>query len=138
MHVKAKKGKRENMQLAHIGFPIAEAEDIDSFYIELLEMSLAYQFEIPAAMTYRLFGVSRSVPVYMMKKDDIVLELFCTGEMSPRRFDHICFWVTDRAELIQRFQQKGYPVDIIPRSEGELIFVFDRSGNRFEIKQSAQ
>ena len=126
------------MRLAHIGIPITQTSDIETFYIGLLDMTLKYQFEMAREMTRRIFGVSRSVPVYMLEKDDVLLELFCLDDASANCFQHVCLWVEDRAELIERAKKPGYKIDIIPRSESEIVFIFDSSGNRFEIKQSAQ
>ncbi|MBN2531162.1 MAG: VOC family protein [Deltaproteobacteria bacterium] len=126
------------MRQAHIGIPICTQSDIEGFYIDLLGMSLQYQFEVDRDFTHLIFGISRTVPVYMLGKDDLLLELFCVENVSANPFHHVAIWVDDRAELIQRVRQKGYRIDIIPRVENELIFIFDHSGNRFEIKQSAQ
>ena len=127
------------MHLAHMGMAISHVEDVQTFYTDLLGMNVQYEFQIPAAQMKDIFNVVYDVRVFMLKKHEIVLELFYAGETpvtAPPLFGHLCFFSNDRATLAGQARQLGYRVDVFSRPQGDLIFIFDKSGNRFEVKQA--
>ena len=128
------------MQLAHIGLKICCPADIDGFYIDLMGMTLQYEFVIPKAQAENIFGVSSDIDVCVVQKDSLALELFHVPadflhEHAPR-FEHVCLFVADRTALVAKAQTEGFRCDVFAREKGDLIFIFDKSGNRFEIKQT--
>jgi catechol 2,3-dioxygenase-like lactoylglutathione lyase family enzyme len=49
--------------------------------------------------------------------------------------NHLCISVENREKLIKEVQDRGYETIIIERKQPDLVFIKDKSGNIFEIKQ---
>lgn len=70
-----------------------------------------------------------------MQRDNLILELFINGNSIPNRYNHICISVHSRKNLIKQAESNNYTCIIIPRKNYDLVFVKDRLGNIFEIKE---
>lgn len=125
------------MKFNHIAFNINTVDEISSFYHDILGFHLEYQFELPAAMSYSIFGINQNIPGYFCKNGTIALELFVFPENTNKGLAHVCLEIPDRNELINHCISKGYPIKKIQRdNKPALLFIWDKSGNCFEIKEA--
>lgn len=118
----------------HIGITITEDSEVKNFYEDILGMSIERHFFLPKNLASFIFGINRKTEAYLMKRDDLLIELFINSEISSHNFDHICLAVPDRKGLIREAQNKGYECLIKERESSDLVFVKDKSGNIFEVK----
>lgn len=66
----------------------------------------------------------------------LLLEIFVTTEQYKQGFKHICILIKNREELIEKTAQNSYKCIRIKRKKSDLIFIKDKGGNLFEIKES--
>jgi catechol 2,3-dioxygenase-like lactoylglutathione lyase family enzyme len=124
------------IKLNHIALNIREVNDVTDFYQNILGFHLEYQFELPAILSQTIFGIDKSVPAYFYKNKQVAFELFVLPENMNKGLAHVCIEMSYRDELITRCQSKDYKVNSIQRdNKPNLLFIWDKSGNCFEIKE---
>lgn len=124
------------MIINHIALNVYFVDDIIDFYQNILGFSLESQFELPATLSHTIFGIDKSLPAYFCKKEQVALELFVLPENMDKGFAHICLEMSDREELVTQCINNGYKVNNIQRDKTpNLLFIWDKSGNCFEIKE---
>ncbi|MGC9375106.1 MAG: VOC family protein [Bacteroidales bacterium] len=122
------------MKLEHIAITIDNSDEIINFYERILGMEQARNFVLDKTLSAKIFGVHKNLPVYLMKREDLVLEIFIYKQ-NLQSVNHLCISVENRENLIKEVQAKGYETIIIEREQPDLVFIKDKSGNIFEIKQ---
>ncbi len=121
--------------LEHIGITINEKNDINAFYKDLLGLKEERKFELYEDVSEKLFGTGDRVPVALLSGEDFFMEVFLTEKKQTPVYNHICISIEDRNDIIQKAKSKGFPVTRIEReSRDDIVFLRDRSGNIFEIK----
>lgn len=124
------------MKLNHIALDISNTIDIIEFYQNILGFNLEYKFELPEELSLNIFGIAKNLPVFFFKKDYLAFELFVCNDSVNKRIAHICLEMSDREQLISQCKEKDYKVKNIKRdNKPNLLFVWDKSGNCFEIKE---
>jgi len=124
------------MNLEHIAISVNHKDEIKDFYIDILGMEHVRSFALNQELVNDIFGFQTDIPVFLIKKGDLTLEIFVAKQDQNKRINHICFSVQNREELINKVQQKSYELIRIKRTTRDLIFVKDKSGNIFEIKNN--
>ncbi len=123
------------MKLNHVGLNIQGKEELLDFYQNILGFHSEYQFELPAEMCDKIFGVNKQLKVYSYKRDDIFLELFVYPVKPLKSFSHICLELEDRESIATKCEQSKYQVIRIKRIDRpDILFVKDKAGNVFELK----
>ena len=123
------------MKLNHIALNVSNVDDIIDFYQNILGFNLEYQFELPTELSLNIFEIDHSLPVFLLKKEQVAFELFVFPKKLNRGIAHVCLEIKNREQLISRCKNKGYKVNNIHRdNKPNLLFVWDTSGNCFEIK----
>ena len=129
--------KRTNiMDYLHTGFTVRSKEEIKSFYSDILNMDMIRNFQLDGKLSKLLFNVNREIDVYQMQKDEVMFEVFIYEEMITPVINHICMALENRELAAQRANEKNYKVVRIKREKNDLIFIYDKDGNIFEIKES--
>jgi len=123
------------MKLNHIAITITDVSEIEGFYKNLLGMKDIKQFTLNQNLAKNIFGLKNETTAYLLQKDDLFFEVFVLPESFEKGFNHICISVPDREKLIGQAMQNNYAVTRIEREHFDLIFIKDKSGNIFEIKQ---
>ncbi len=121
--------------LNHIGITINDVSEIKNFYQAVLGLEIVKQFTINEDLSNQVFQINKETEVYVMKKDDLILELFINENPDFKSYNHICINVHSRSNLIKQAKNNNYTCIIIPRETFDLVFVKDRLGNIFEIKE---
>ena len=121
--------------LHHIGIGVNSAEEIKDFYQDILGFQLKYDFPIPAELAEKIFAINENIHAYFVSKDGLALELFVSRHESGKKYDHVCLSVENRDVIIQKAKDKNYECIVIQRENSNLVFIKDKSGNLFEIKE---
>ncbi|MBC8185109.1 VOC family protein [candidate division KSB1 bacterium] len=124
------------MKLEHIALTIEDAKEIKDFYIDILEMKEVKTFVLNKILAQKIFGIQKDTNVFYLQRNNLFLEVFITGEKLKQGFDHICLSVKDRETIVTKAEPQNYECVRIKRDVFDLIFVKDKSGNIFEIKES--
>jgi len=123
------------MKLEHIAIAVSNPSEIKDFYKGLLGMEEVRSFILNERLSQKIFGISKETPVTLLQKDDLVLEVFILDEPLKKGYNHICFAVDDREELVKMALMNNYELTRIERDLSDLIFIKDHSGNIFEVKE---
>jgi catechol 2,3-dioxygenase-like lactoylglutathione lyase family enzyme len=124
------------MKLNHIALNVSSINDVIDFYQNILGFNKEYQFELPADLSFTLFGINKNLTSYFCKKEQVAFEIFISPGSKNNGIAHICLEMPDRNKLITQCLNKGYKVKNIQRdNKPNLLFVWDNSGNCFEIKE---
>jgi len=126
------------MKLEHIALTISEPADIKDFYLDILGMKEVKNFVLNKVLTNKIFGINNETSIFLLQKDDISLEIFILPGQSKHSFEHICFAVRDRETLVENSIKQNYECIRIERDLFDLVFIKDRSGNIFEIKEEEE
>lgn len=121
--------------LNHIGISISDPSEINTFYQEILEMKLVKQFTLNSDLSKQIFQINKETNVFLMQKDNLILEIFINENSALKQYNHICVNVYSRSKLIKKAKEDHYTCTIIPRKKHDLVFIEDKTGNVFEIKE---
>ena len=124
------------MKLEHIALTVKIREEINDFYCKILEMNRVRDFVLKRDVAFDLFGRDEQIEVAFLEKDGISMEIFVTETQAGSRVEHLCIAVTDREQLTRSAREMGYGVIRIKRPEFDLLFLKDKSGNLFELRNT--
>lgn len=124
------------MSLEHVALTITDPEEVENFYLNILGMNVSRNFEMDRDLALKIFGMDKAPAVFQLHNEDVFLEIFISESTGDHGFRHICLKVEDREELVNKAGQGGYPCIRVSREYTDLIFIRDKSGNIFEIKES--
>ena len=122
------------MNLEHIAISINSLDEITDFYQNILGMQQVRSFILNKNLAYDIFGVNTDIPVYLLSRDNLYLEIFITKEKNQKGFNHICFSIQNRKQLFKNANEKAYKCILIKKDTNDLMFIKDKAGNVFEIK----
>ncbi len=123
------------MKIGHVAISISDKEEINNFYHDILGMNEVKFFTLDKNLAVNIFGLNAEPSVYQLQKDDLILEIFVTPKQKKENFDHICLVVSDREKPFNKAKQNSYECIRIERQVYDLLFIKDKSGNIFEIKE---
>jgi catechol 2,3-dioxygenase-like lactoylglutathione lyase family enzyme len=124
------------MRINHVGLNIKDEEEIIDFYQNILGFHSKYQFDISNELGVTIFGENKEVKVFLIEKEDLLLELFVHPLNFNRGFSHICIEIKDRENIVSKCENKGYNVIRIKRNNRpDMLFINDELGNVFELKE---
>lgn len=123
------------MNLEHIALTITDHKEIKEFYQEILGFAEIKSFILQKELAREIFGFGKESRVFHLQKEDLLLELFLMPERFENVCNHICFSVPDREAIVNRAIRDGYACIRVRRQHSDMIFLKDKSGNLFEMKQ---
>jgi catechol 2,3-dioxygenase-like lactoylglutathione lyase family enzyme len=121
--------------LEHVALTVADNKELENFYRNILGFELHKTFELNEDLSKKIFGISKNMSVYHLKKDNLILEIFISVERSKLKYNHICLLIKNREAVCKNAVANGYICNRIKRDRGDLIFIQDKSSNMFEIKE---
>ena len=122
------------MQLDHIALNIINQTEVTNFYKDVLGMVILDNFILGEDLSKQFFRIASDTEVILMKKDNLILELFVQKNPSFRGYCHICLRMNNRQSLIDKAKEKSYECIVRERENSDQVFINDKSGNTFEIK----
>ncbi len=93
-------------------------------------------FVLNKTLAQKIFGINKNTSAFFLQKNDLFLEIFVTDEKLKQVFNHICLTIKDRETLATKAEAQNYECIRIERDIFDLIFIKDKSGNIFEIKEN--
>ncbi len=123
------------MILEHIAITISEERDVKDFYINILGMREVKAYVLNKILAQNIFGIQKDTNVFYLQKNNLFLEIFVTDEKLNQGFDHICLATKDRETFVTKAEAQNYECIRIKRDIFDLIFIKDKSGNIFEMKE---
>ena len=123
------------MKLAHIALSVSDNKEIEKFYINVLGMKQIKNFVLRKSLATNIFDINEEITVFLLQKDKVVFEIFITTGNRKQAFDHVCISIKNRESFINKVLLNGYQVIRIERELFDLIFIKDKDGNIFEIKE---
>lgn len=124
------------VELKHIAIAVNCPGDIDEFYQGILGFTLYRQFSVSSSLSQSLFGLDKDLDVYQMKNDSTMLEVFITDNQCRTGVSHICLSVDSRTAFLEDIKAHHYEYIIKEHNGHDVVFIKDRSGNMFEIKET--
>lgn len=127
------------MKLNHVGLNIQGKEELVDFYQNILGFQPEHQFNLTPVLATKIFGIGKQVEVFLFKNDNLVLELFVYPGNTKQCFAHICIDVANREIIAKKCKNAGYPIKRIQRNDKpDILFVEDKAGNIFELKEVSE
>jgi catechol 2,3-dioxygenase-like lactoylglutathione lyase family enzyme len=124
------------MKLNHIGLNVVSENEIDTFYKSVLGFSEERSFELNELLSGEIFGIDNKAKVFLLKNNDLILELFVNKNIVQNGYNHLCIDVENRNEIVKKCERSGYETVVKKRTgKPDMIFVKDKSGNIFELKE---
>lgn len=119
----------------HIGITIKDKAEVKNFYKNILGFELIKIFTISASLSEKIFNIEKDIEVALVDNKDFTIELFISKMDNKQNYEHICIMVKNREQIIKKAQENRYPCIMIEREPFDLVFVKDKFGNLFEIKE---
>jgi hypothetical protein len=121
--------------LRHIGLTVTDSEEIENFYGEVLFFSMKHKFTINSKISQQIFNVNDVTDVYVMCQDDLEFEIFISHRKEKRVFSHVCLTYPGPEIIYESAVKSGYKALVKNGSDHNTYFIWDKSGNMFEIKK---
>ncbi|MGE4568218.1 MAG: hypothetical protein AB7C90_03430 [Bacteroidales bacterium] len=122
--------------LQHIGLSIKTFSEIADFYETVLQFGQCYHFTLNSEEVLQtIFGVEKPVEVFVMERVQLKLELFIDLEGECKRFTHVCMDIPHLADLADQAKCLGYRCFVKKGPQHTTCFLWDKSGNMFELKE---
>ncbi|HCL00582.1 MAG TPA: hypothetical protein DHW42_10835 [Candidatus Marinimicrobia bacterium] len=123
------------MNFQHLGLTVAEESDIREFYQDILKMDIQREFTLNRRQARQIFNEDRDIKIVVGTIGDLSVELFMADEKCKTVCEHVCISVADRQAVIDACQANNFPITIIERKPFDIVFIRDKTGNLFEIKE---
>lgn len=120
--------------LQHIALTINDSEEIENFYESILLFSLKHKFSVNGEIIRQIFNTGETVDVYMMEHQDTHLEIFLSPKKERKVFSHICLAYWNAEIYYNKAVEIGYKALVKKNPVNDTYFIWDKSGNMFEIK----
>ena len=121
--------------LQHIGLTVTDSEEIENFYEEVLFLSMKHKFTINNNISQQIFNVNDVTDVYVMCQQDLEFEIFISRRKEKRVFSHVCLTYPEPEIIYESAVKSGYKALVKNGSDHNTYFIWDKSGNMFEIKK---
>lgn len=121
--------------LQHIALEIKK-EDLQSFYIDILGGIVENQVPLKKEDASNIFQINKEVPVYFLKINDLILELFVNESIEHKSFQHLCITHDKALQVFQKAKENKYWTFLRKKENGFTCFIKDNNKNMFEIKKN--
>ncbi len=121
------------INLRHIGLQV-HTNDVNAFYIDILNGKLEGNHKIKEEQGARLFAIRKSVIIKYLKIGNTVFELFLYDQTNAPSFHHICLETAHPELIFKKAVERGFDGRSMRGGEKITYFIKDHSGNTFELK----
>ncbi|MBN2649364.1 MAG: VOC family protein [Prolixibacteraceae bacterium] len=122
--------------IQHIALTINNRDELKNFYKDVFMVEIHHQFSLTRDLSRMIFNREGDFNVVVMRNDEMEFELFLTDEVEKKVFSHVCLGFKNSRQVMEKAQKAGYRTVIKPRNDGyDTYFIWDKSGNLFEIKE---
>lgn len=120
--------------LNHVAIPFSVESDPVNFYTRILGFTEKYRFILDRETAWQAFKLFTELPVIVMVKDELKIELFKVPFTESAALSHICLSFNDIEAVCLKAESSGFRVVRTKRESGEVAFLRDNSNNIFELK----
>ena len=120
--------------LEHIALTVNDSEEIKNFYEKVLRFKVKHKFVLKRQLSQMIFNVTAIPDVYLMRQQDLEFEIFISPEKENRVFSHICLSYQKPENIYKNALKSGYRILVKDGENHYTWFIWDKSGNIFEIK----
>lgn len=121
--------------LQHVALTVNDSEEIENFYEEVLLFKVHHKFSVNNEITRQIFSVEGLTDVYVMNHQDIQFEIFISPRKERKVFSHICLAYLKAEITYTKATELGYRALVKNNPVNDTYFIWDKSGNMFEIKE---
>lgn len=122
--------------LKHIALTVNNEDEIKEFYTDLLDFRLTKQFSLDEKTGQNIFKLSGQAGVYYMTHSNVELEIFLGSHKEKKAYAHICLAYREAEMICQKAAGRGYRTYIKKNPGKDTYFIWDKSGNLFELKHA--
>jgi len=120
--------------LRHIALTVNDSEEIKNFYEEVLLFHQKHKHSVDGEVIRQIFNLDRPTEVYIMEHHDVQFEIFMSPKKEKKVFSHVCLAFRNAEVIYNNTLKLGYKVIIKNNPRNNTYFIWDKSGNMFEIK----
>jgi catechol 2,3-dioxygenase-like lactoylglutathione lyase family enzyme len=120
--------------LRHIALTVNDAAEIKNFYEDVLLFGLKQKNTIDGEVISQIFDVKGATDIYIMEQHDVQFEIFISPQKERKVFSHVCLVYRNAEVIYNNGLKQGYKVIIKKNPGSDTYFIWDKSGNMFEIK----
>ena len=122
--------------LHHIALQVSDREKAELFFTKVLDIPKVKSFSLSHDLASTIFGIQETVEIDVYDNGVSRFELFITSPLSSHGFCHSCIDVPSIKDLLKKCRAYGVRSKVVKKGEKDLFFIWDFSGNLYEIKQS--
>lgn len=123
------------MKLEHLALSITDQKEIENFYQDIMGMQVLRKFQLDLSLANGIFGIAENPEVYLLQKDQLLIEVFISPQPRDHGFDHVCISTKQREDMLEKAKLNSYKCYRQKREHSDLVFISDKSGNTFEVKE---
>jgi extradiol dioxygenase family protein len=120
--------------LRHIALTVNNSEEIENFYEEVLLLSKKHKHSVDGEVIKNIFNVEGTTDVYIMEHHDVQFEIFISPKKERKIFSHVSLAFRNAEVIYKNSLKRGYKVFVKNNPGSNTYFIWDKSGNMFEIK----
>jgi catechol 2,3-dioxygenase-like lactoylglutathione lyase family enzyme len=124
----------EDTIIQHVALECSHKETADLFFSEILGMEKVKTTSLPRVLSFSIFGIDADVEMVVYGDETSRFEVFIHTKRKEHSFDHVGLKVPDKEVFVARCKKHGLKPFVIQKNEKQLLFVWDFSGNLFEIQ----
>lgn len=120
--------------LLHVAITIQSSKEIENFYKKILLFTVQRKFSLNKETSQKIFNTEEVVDVYLMEHQSVQFEIFVSRKKEKKLFSHVCLAYRQTNTIYEKAIKLGYETQIKRNKENNTYFIWDKSGNMFEIK----
>jgi hypothetical protein len=105
-----------------------------NFYEGVLPFTKKQKNLIDRKVIKNIFNVEATTEVYIMEHHDVQFEIFISPVKEKKVFSHVCLAFQNAEAVYNNALKLGYKVIVKSNPGSNTYFIWDKSGNMFEIK----
>ncbi len=121
--------------LLHVAITIHSSKEIENFYKKILLFTVQRKFSLNKETSQKIFNTEEVVDVYLMEHQSVQFEIFVSRKKEEKLFSHVCLAYRQTNTIYEKAIKQGYETQIKRNKENNTYFIWDKSGNMFEIKE---
>ena len=121
--------------LLHVAITIHSPKEIEDFYKRVLHFTVQKKFSINKETSRKIFNTEEVVDVCIMEHQSVHFEIFISHKKEKKLFSHVCLAYRQTNTIYEKAIKLGYKTQIKRNIENNTYFIWDKSGNMFEIKE---
>lgn len=124
----------DNITLIHIALHSPDEEKADIFFRDILGLTVSKERLMFADRGEEIFGIKQDIKIKCYSNEKIVFEIFITNIIPNIHYEHVCVFVENKDELINKCKKYGIKIIRASSNEKDYLFIRDFSGYLYEIK----